>query len=118
MATEVKVLQPEDWDLLQQAPDGVILDNRWAAAIVATENGKLVGRMYLCLMPHIEGTWVAEEKQGSSVGFRLERQLEAQARSMHVSKVLAYCTPEHETYMRRLGWTKANVTVWEKDLED
>lgn len=113
---EVRVLQPAEWDVLKQAPDGWVPDPQWVSAIVGLKDGELRSRMVLCLMPHIEGTWIHADERSGTLGYRMEKALEEQAQHMGVSKILAYCGPEHETYMERLGFKKAEVTVWEKDL--
>lgn len=114
----VKRLDHSNWGLLTQAPDGMVLNPAMTTAVVAlNEQDELVGRMYLCLMPHLEGTFVRDDYKGSSVGFRLEREMENVCREIGVAKVLAYCEPEHDTYMERLGFKKSTFSVWTKDLE-
>lgn len=115
---EVRALKPEEWGVLAEAPDGLVLDNRWVTAVVALEGGKLVGRMYLCLMPHIEGTWVSENHRHGSVAFRVEKEMEKVAKGLGIGIILAYSGPEHERYLERLGFEKAQVTVWSKRLEE
>ena len=113
---QVHTLEPERFDLLAQAPDGIVPDPRFITAIVAEQDGKLLGRMFLCLMPHIEGTWIDEAARSGTIGYRLAKQIEERCREIGVIKVMAYCMPEHETYMERLGFTKCPYTVWEKDV--
>lgn len=114
----VKRLDASNWGILLQSPDGVVLNPAMTTAVVAlNENDEMVGRMYLCLMPHIEGTWVRDDYRSGSVGFRLEKEMEKVCKELGVSKVMAYCGPELETYMERLGFTKAPVSVWVKEME-
>lgn len=114
---EVKTLQPAEWDILKQAPDGWVPDPAWVAAIVAMDGERLVGRAAVCLMAHIEGTWVAEDHRNGTVGFRLIKAIEEQARAMNLSIVMAYAMPEVGSYLERLGFKKSEVSVYVKEVD-
>lgn len=115
--TQVKTLPKDSWELLKQAPDGIQLDPENSEAIVAIDDGKLVGRMYLCVMPHIEGTWIEEKHRGGTLLVRLETELLRKARELGIKGILAFATDEsHISYLRRRGYRKFPVTVWSKEL--
>lgn len=57
----VRVLPAEDFSLLAQAPDSLIPNGQFVTVVVAEREGKLLGRRFLCLVPHIEGAWQLPE---------------------------------------------------------
>lgn len=113
---QVHTLEPERFDLLAQAPDGIVPDPRFITAIVAEQDGKLLGRWFLCLVPHYEGMWLDDAARNTTVGFRIVREMEARAREMGIQRTFVFAQPEHEDYMQRLGFERQPFSVWSKDL--
>lgn len=113
---QVHTLEPERFDLLAQAPDGIVPDPRFITAIVAEQDGKLLGRWFLCLVPHFEGMWVSEEARSHTVGYRIVKEMEKRCRELGVKKVFVCALPEHEGYMERLGFTREQISLWTKDV--
>lgn len=116
--TTVRVLDPEEYDLLRQVPDGFMPDPENSVAVVALDDsGRLAGRMTVVVIPHLEGTWVREDFRGGTVAFRMEKAVIERMRELGPKKLLAFVVDEtHEGYMERLGYRKLQMTVWEKEI--
>lgn len=105
---EAREIDPEG---VQWPPDSTVL--------YARENGEIVGRVGIIELPHIEGTWIAESKRGSSLAPRLIAQMEKVVARLGRSHIFAFAEdskPEIADYMERFGYTKFPVTVWAKSL--
>jgi hypothetical protein len=100
-----------DPEHVQRPPDSTVL--------YARENGEIVGRTAIIELPHVEGTWVAESKRGSSLALRLIRKLEEEVAALGRSHLFAFAfdsQPEVSEYLERVGYTRFPVTVWAKSL--
>lgn len=88
-------------------------------AVVAVEDGKVVGQSAILNLPCIEGTTVVEEKRGGSLAFRLIQKVEELYKSLDKPSAVAMVsetTPEVATYMERIGYKRVPVTVYVKEL--
>lgn len=114
---EIYKLEPHEFGLLGTIEDGYIPDPRNSIALVAMIEGQIVGRMLLIAPAHIEGTWVKEGHRNGRVGLKLLSEMEKRARNCGLSKMFAYAaSPEIESYLERLGYSRVPATVWSKDL--
>lgn len=116
---KVRALEPQEYDRLKSLPDALVPDKENSIAVVAeTEDKQLVGRMLLVVLPHIEGTWIADNFRSGRIGFQLERELEKEARKFGLKKIFAYTTNQvHSEYMERLGFKRSPWEVFEKCLQ-
>lgn len=100
---------------LAEIEEGYIPDSH-GIAVVAEENGIIVGRSMLVDAVHIEGTWVHPDYRGGTVGARIIAKLKQEAQKAGISRVIAYSTAATDDYMARLGFKREPVTVWTKDI--
>ena len=88
----------------------------------AVEDGRVIARVILLQMLHLEGTWIAPDRRGGGI---LARRLVKAAEEMIVkcgaTHAMAY-TPEADPkigeYMQWLGYTRFPVTVWAKQVKE
>jgi len=85
--------------------------------IAAVDGETVLGRTTLTNMVHLEGTWVHPEHRGGTLGVRLIREAERQAREIGLTGLLAY-TPDTKIgeYMQRMGYERIPVEVWGKKV--
>lgn len=115
--TEVRKLEDSEYPLLLGIEEGYCPDPKSSMAVIAEDEGKIVGRMLLISPAHIEGTWVAEAYRKGTTGIRLMKFMEAEARKIGLTKLFSYAeTPEIEDYLGRLGYERCKVTVWAKEI--
>ena len=115
----IRTLPAVEYSRLASVADGIVPSAEDSVVIVAENDaGEIVGRMMLVDVPHIEGTWVAPEARGGSVGFRLEKAACDAARDIGLKNTFAFVTSaDHAGYLRRLGWEDAGYMVLTKSLE-
>ena len=113
----LKVMTGPEMNQIPQ-PDGV----QWpddSLFVCAFEGEKLVGRMGLIAIPHIEGTWVDGEHRGSTLAFRLLEEMEKQVAELGRSYVFAFINEKAhdlEEYMVRCGYSRLPFVVYGKEL--
>lgn len=83
--------------------------------------GKIVGRITTMNLPVVEGTWTAEEYRGSTLAYRLLKQMEETMSKPPISKpsslaMAADATPEIADYLRRVGYEQVPVKLFVKGL--
>lgn len=114
---EVKRLASDEYEILSTVQEGYCPDPDNSIAVIARNEGKILGRVLLIRPFHIEGTWIDEEYRKSSVGYRMFMHIEREARTMGHTRIFSYAPNEEiEGYLERLGYKKLPVTVWAKDL--
>lgn len=114
---ETKRLQPEEYSGLAAVAEGHVPSPDASIAVVATDEGRVVGRMFVVFVAHLEGTWVESESRGGAVVRRLFDRIQGEAKSAGLGRVMAYSTSgEHDAYLHRLGFERMPWTVWGKDL--
>jgi hypothetical protein len=115
---EIKVLKPEDYHLLKQAPDEFVPDPAMSVAVVAMDGERLVGKVLLVILPHVEGPWIHPDYRGGLIAKRGHDLLaEAVKEKWNITKLFAFgATEEIEGYLKRLGYTKEPLSVWSKEI--
>lgn len=115
---QVRLLKPNEYELLKQAPDKFVPDPRLSLVVAATSGDKLIGR--ICVLPvcHVEGAWIKRKHRGNTIGFRMHKKLSEEAsRLWNLGKLIAFAVDsEMEDYLNRLGYKKSPMTVWEKEI--
>ena len=85
--------------------------------VIAVDQDQTVGRVFMVAPTHVEGIWIDPNYRNAHVMKRLVDRVEDEARLLKISRVFAYATDETmESYIERLGYTKLDWTVWQKDL--
>ena len=87
----------------------------------AVEDGRVVGRIMLLQMLHLEGTWVAEDKRGSTLAPRLVKAAEellVRCGSTHAIAYTPESNPQIGQYLERFGYSRFPVTTWQKSLKE
>ena len=117
---EIRVLTTEDEIQQAEALDGVRFPRENSIFIGAiNSDGKVVGRIVLMSLVHLEGTIVAEDYRGSSAAIRLVAEAEQTLMGLGFNSAIAY-TPMADAkigaYMQRVGYQRFPVEVWQKFL--
>lgn len=87
--------------------------------LAAFDDNGLAGRMAVCTLPHIEGTWVREDLRSGRVGVTLLKTMEAKISATGRTHVWAFIydeQPEISSYIERQGYVKMPLTLWTKDM--
>jgi N-acetylglutamate synthase-like GNAT family acetyltransferase len=117
MSATIHKLEADEFAILSTVEEGHVPDPLKSVAIIATDDAQVVGRMLLLSLAHIEGTWVKPDHRGTSILVRMMRKMEETAKSLGLTKMFSYApNKEVEDYLKRLGYTKTELTVWSKEL--
>ena len=112
----VTILTDDQFDVLGEAPDGAVPDSAHTIAVAAFDAGELVGRMFLVCLPHLEAPWIREDKRGGLLAKRMEELLFKEATHRGIERTFAFAViDEIADYLKRLGYQKTDITVWEKN---
>lgn len=116
----VRVLNPEEFSILAELPDGIVPNPNLSVAVAAFDDeGKIVGRMFLALIAHVEFPWIAPEHRGGTLLRRMEDTLTEHVATLGVKEMSALAaTEEIEDYLYRSGWKKDPETVWTKEIHN
>lgn len=101
-------------------PDGVEWPEDSLHVISRSESGGLQARMSLVAMPHIEGTWLADNLRGTTAGARLLIRMEQEVKNLGRTHILAFVlesNPEIADYLERMGYVKYPLFVYAKELQ-
>jgi len=113
----IERLPEEEFYLLKDIEEGFTPDPQQSIAVVAKQDGRIIGRMLLVGMAHIEGTWIADDFRNGTIAVRMIREMEKQATETGLKTIFAYSDrPEIDEYMERLGYASTNMKVFRKDL--
>jgi N-acetylglutamate synthase-like GNAT family acetyltransferase len=113
---EVRKLEKTEFVQLAKIEEGFCPDPEKSIVVVALNDNRIIGRLFLLAPTHIEGAWVHERFRGETVLKRMVDCLEHEARSAGVGKLLAYGTVDTDDYLQRLGFSLKPLTVWEKNI--
>jgi len=117
------IVTPEEAKLIEDAkipqeqkvawpPDSTII-------YALDENNEVVARMGLVILPHIEGTWIREDKRNGLNAKRLMDQMENYLIETGRGGAFAFIESSNEElkgYMERLGFTELPLKVYFKNL--
>ena len=115
----VRTLDPGEFPKLADIEEGFVPNPARTIAIVAEDNGEIVGRMLLMDMVHLEGSWVRPDHRNGSVGYRMFQRVLAEAKRIGITGLMAYTDKtdlDVTNYMERLGFEKQPFWVWSKDI--
>jgi hypothetical protein len=113
---QLRWLKADEYETLAKIPDKADLSPENTLVAVAVQDEKIVGRMVLISLPHIECAWVAPEHRGGILAARLETFCEQRLASLGASKMLAIAVDEKiESYFKRRDYVRLG-TVWMKEI--
>lgn len=119
MNVNLRELKPEEYS---RQPEPVVNWPEGSYVVGAfTEEDKLVGRIAVVELPHIEGTWVDPEYRNGLLPAKMVRAVENGMKAIGRSHVFAFAPndiPEIADYLQRFGYEAFPVTVWVKKLEE
>jgi N-acetylglutamate synthase-like GNAT family acetyltransferase len=117
MSIEILRLPETDFNQLETICEGYVPDPSKSIAVVAKQNGQIVGRMMLIAVAHVEAAWVHEDLRNGTILERMVKEIEKQAKQVGISTVFAYSeTTEMDGYIARLGYEKSPLRVFRKEL--
>lgn len=89
------------------------------AVVYAIEGDSPVGRMALMSLKVLEGSWVSDEKRGSTIAYRMMKMMEEFAARIGDTHLLALVYDEQPAvaeYLRRVNFERFPVTMMSKEL--
>jgi hypothetical protein len=111
---KIEVLPPERYGELPPMEIGCLSPAN-SIALVARDNGRIVGCIFLAQPLHAEGVWEAPGHIG--LGAKLIEAAGTEAKKFGCTKLFGYAVNEAMgRYFRRLGCTKTDLEVWSKEL--
>jgi ribosomal protein S18 acetylase RimI-like enzyme len=115
---EIRELTPDEIIAAREI-DGVEFPVESVILGAVDDNGKIVGRIALMSLLHIEGTWVDEAHRGGSLAVRLVKKAENLLAANGFTSAIAYVAetqPEIGDYLQRFGYSRLPLAVWQKPL--
>ena len=108
----------EYYEVLPKLHDGFCPDPKMSIAIVAENNDQVIGRIFLVTPVHLEGPWVRHSPKtlGHWLSIALIKEAEKEAKGLGISKLFAYGTDKTEAALQKLGFSRSQMTVWEKEI--
>ena len=115
---EIRILKSDEYDLLDELPDPdkIKLSPNNTIVAVALDGDKIVGRLAILNLPHLELLWINPEYRNGLILRRLEQTLINKLKNMGAGLALAFAVNKKmESYLSRLDYTEI-ATVWKKEL--
>ena len=100
-------------------PDRIIWPPDTILEIARDADDSVVGRSAIVILPHIEGTWVAEKMRGTPLAYRLVQGIEKMLKSIGRTHAFAFVydeQPEVLDYMQRMNYKKLPISVLSKEI--
>jgi hypothetical protein len=115
---EIARLYPSEFDVLKDVDDGFVPNPDRSIAIVARNDQRILGRLFLMAPAHCEGIWIDPKWRGSNLFRDMMNAMEVEAKAEGLSKLFAYSIrPEIGHYIeRRCNYLPLNWRVYEKEL--
>lgn len=113
----IERLPAEEYDTLMSIEEGYVPDPKASIAVVAKDDGQIIGRMMLIAVAHVEAAWINHRFRCGSILERMTKEIETQARAVGIKTVFAYSeTHEMDDYIQRLGYDRSPLRVFRKEL--
>lgn len=114
----VKRLHASEFDLLKTIDDGFVPDPERSIAVVAENDQKIIGRIFLVSPMHVEGIYIEKPWRNGPLMKSLVQAIELEAKCEKISQVLVFAKDEEMAdYIARLGYRKTPYSVWTKELD-
>lgn len=100
-------------------PDGIQWPEDSLHVVTFGDDGKMLARVGLVAIPHVEGTWVDPSLRGTTTAARMLKRMEQEVKNLGRSHIFAFAQnsqPEVSEYLERFGYQKYPLTVWAKEL--
>jgi hypothetical protein len=101
--------------------DPQVMPQEFLIIAAFSETGELLGRTMFVSLPHIEGTRVRDDMQGSRIAYNLVKLMEKEiqrAGRTHAWAFVQEGDKDISNYMDRLGYEKLPLEVWVKDMRE
>ena len=110
---------PEILEAEKQIPDDQKVN--WpvdSIVMYCFEDNKVIGRMGLMSFKIVEGTWAHPDKKGTSVAYRMMRQMEAMVAYLGEPAINAFSADDQPVsdYLERYGFERLPITLYTKSL--
>ena len=105
-----RVLPADEFHRLAAAPDGMVPNPQFVTAIVAERGTTLLGRRFLCLVPHVEGRWQLPECDIAALEAALGEHLAA----MGIQG--AMCAAPTSEDLSPYGYTPLPLLLWVRQV--
>ena len=113
----VERLPKQEFGSLRKIEEGFVPNADESIVVVAKDGEKIVGRMFLISVAHVEGTWIDAEARNGTIAARMMREMEKQAAGAGLRTIFAYAEDEKVgEYIERLGYSKVPLAVFRKEL--
>ena len=113
----VERLPDEEFDALLKVEEGYRPDPEKSVAVVAKQDGQIIGRMMLINLAHVEAAWINERFRSGSLLEHMTREIEKQALQIGIKTLFVYSeTDEMDSYIGRLGYDRSPLRVFRKEL--
>lgn len=106
-------------DAARVDPEGIPWPADSIVVFALNGDGAIKGRAAVVILPHIEGTWVAESERGSPLAYRMVRRIEEILKESGRTHAFAFVEenrPEIRDYLVRTGYGVMPLTVLSKEL--
>lgn len=114
---EFEVIQGEE--VAKIDPRGIPWPEGTTAVVAKDENGEVKAISTILVLPHIEGTWVAEDSRRGTLPARIVKRVEQLIQEQGGSSAFAFAhdsDPQIKTYLDRFGYKRLPFSVYMKDL--
>lgn len=101
-------------------PRGIPWPENTTAVVARDERGEVKAISTILVLPHIEGTWVAEDSRHGTLPARLVKRVEQLLQDQGGSSVFAFAhdsDPQIKTYLDRFGYQRLPFSVYMKVLK-
>ncbi len=113
----VERLPEEEFDVLLSIEEGYKPNPETSIAVVARQDGEIIGRLLLLFVAHVEGAWVHDRFRNGTILDKMTKEVEKQAKEAGLSTVFAYSrTQQMDDYIQRLGYEPTALRVFKKDI--
>lgn len=100
-------------------PDGVQWPDDSLHVVTFGDDGKMLARVGLIAIPHVEGTWVDPSLRGTTTAARMIKRMEDEVRNLGRTHLFAFAMdsqPEVSQYLERFGYRQFPASIWVKEL--
>lgn len=115
---QIERLPKEEFEALKTVADGFCPDADKSVAVVARNDGRIIGRCFLLAPAHVEGIYIERAWRGGSLFKDMMAAMEIEARAEGITKLFAYAVePSIGEYIdRRCGYLQLPWKVFSKEL--
>jgi hypothetical protein len=90
MSITIARLHPRNYDLLKNIDDGCCPEPDRSVVVIARNESRIIGRLFLMAPAHVEGIYIEPEFRGGSLFKDMMAAMEIEARAEGLTKIFAY----------------------------